>query len=556
MKISRIEIENFRSIRKLKFDVPRYCALVGANNAGKSNILEALHRVLARDWVTVTNFSEEDIYSHDTSLDIRIAVTLDPPIQYTRFKAGPSISVPVLSFEYTHYKVGERKGQARLEQRCLKSDGGEIQVLAKAPRKGESHVYQPLLNIPAEVKDEVPVIYIGTNRSLRDQLPSARYSMLRHLLDDIDKDFRDPSNVVSVKTRSGEKEMPRATRFGELMSRALDVLRTPEFEKLERSIKRHALLQLGFDPDEDTDELDLFFSPFDSLDFYRSLELLVREGAFQVKATSLGEGVQNALVIAILQAFEERRKQGAIFLLEEPEMFLHPQKQRSLATTLREIARSNQVILTTHSSYFVSVPEYRNVLVVRKTAAGTEAVASNLQKGAVSEEKLRKELDPERNEFFFASRLLLVEGDSEKLAFPEYARRLDIDLDRAGCSIVEVGGKRNLLDFARVAMSFGIPTGVVYDEDSSDFSAKQASEEEQFNETLDALEQNDAHVWRLEPKYEAVLRETLGEQEYQRACGKYPTVSKAVRARLIAADADFDIPSTFEKILWWLASST
>jgi predicted ATP-dependent endonuclease of OLD family len=36
-----------------------------------------------------------------------------------------------------------------------------------------------------------------------------------------------------------------------------------------------------------------------------------------------GEGIQNAIVLAILKAFEERRKQGAL-LMEEPEMFLHP----------------------------------------------------------------------------------------------------------------------------------------------------------------------------------------------------------------------------------------
>ena len=51
----------------------------------------------------------------------------------------------------------------------------------------------------------------------------------------------------------------------------------------------------------------------------------------------MGEGVQNAIVLAVLKAFEERRKQGAILLIEEPEMFLHPQMQRSLYKTLRAI---------------------------------------------------------------------------------------------------------------------------------------------------------------------------------------------------------------------------
>jgi hypothetical protein len=58
-------------------------------------------------------------------------------------------------------------------------------------------------------------------------------------------------------------------------------------------------------------------------------------------------------------------------------------------------------------------------------------------------EKFLKELDPERSELFFARRLLLVEGDTEKLSYPAYAAKLKLDLDRAGVTIVEVGGKRN-----------------------------------------------------------------------------------------------------------------
>jgi putative ATP-dependent endonuclease of the OLD family len=51
MRISRLEIENFRSIEHLVVDLPQLCALVGPNNAGKSNVLLALSRVFGRSWV-------------------------------------------------------------------------------------------------------------------------------------------------------------------------------------------------------------------------------------------------------------------------------------------------------------------------------------------------------------------------------------------------------------------------------------------------------------------------------------------------------------------------
>jgi predicted ATP-dependent endonuclease of OLD family len=51
MRISRLRVQNFRSIQDLEVDLPRVCALVGPNNAGKSNILLAIQRVIGRDCV-------------------------------------------------------------------------------------------------------------------------------------------------------------------------------------------------------------------------------------------------------------------------------------------------------------------------------------------------------------------------------------------------------------------------------------------------------------------------------------------------------------------------
>lgn len=361
---------------------------------------------------------------------------------------------------------------------------------------------------------------------------------------------------MARRSDGSQVEMSRAQYFEELMDTAMGVLQTDEFKKLEMSIKQNALRQLGFDANREGDKLDLCFTPFSTMEFYKALDLRVREGDFTISATELGEGFQNALVLSILQAYEQRRKEGAVLLIEEPEMFLHPQMQRSLYKTLREIGEKNQVIYTTHSPHFVAVPDYHEVILVRKGMDGTTVRCSDLPETPKRREKLIKELDPERNEFFFATRLLLVEGDTEKLAFPEYARRLELDLDREGATIVEVGGKRNLPEFAQIALSFGIPTGVVYDEDSSDFSDRDG--EQKFNSELDRLEKPNGlvKVWRLSKKYEAFLRKTLGEETYKKLCQKYPEVGKPTRARLIAMEESFPIPELFEEILRWLANKS
>lgn len=64
MRIARLTIENFRSIESESFAVPQICALVGPNNAGKSNLLESIRRILGTNWVSVSSFSPGDIDLH------------------------------------------------------------------------------------------------------------------------------------------------------------------------------------------------------------------------------------------------------------------------------------------------------------------------------------------------------------------------------------------------------------------------------------------------------------------------------------------------------------
>ncbi len=554
MKIKKITISGYRSINEtLELELGNINALVGANNVGKTNLLNAIWSVLGRDWVTVNNFDETDVYLHDPDRDIEIVVEFDQPYQYSQYKGIDPIEIPKISFTYTRYKIGANAGQRRLEKKCLNKKNTPVNVLAEKPKKGQQRKYQPLTTIPQEIQQSIPVIYIRSNRELRYQLPSSRNSLLGSLLEDINEDFSNPENKMLIADEDGnKKEVSRIDRFSQCINEAIKSLKTNEFIKLEKTIRDNALLQLGIDPEDDTQSINVFFNPLTSLEFYKSLNLYIEENGFTVNAIDVGGGFQNALVIAILKAFEERKKSGAIFLIEEPEMFLHPQMQRSLYKTIRKIGEENQVIYTSHSPHFVTIPEYDEIIIVRKNDSGTIKKKSNLQTSPELENKLTKELDPERNELFFAQRVLIVEGDTEKLSLPEYAKREDLDFDSVGGTIIEVGGKRNLKAFADLLLSFDIPLGIVYDSDSSDFKDK--NDEEEYNESFNTYIEKGAKVWCFNKNYEDELKSFFGEQEYQELCQKYSGVTKTIRARLIALDSEYEIPNFIKPIIYWLSN--
>ncbi len=551
MALSRVLIENFRSIEHCEFRPRNLTALVGENNAGKSNILRAIATAIGRDWVSVSSFGDEDFRGHDKSRDILIELEFSPPLSHVPFKNATAVDVPIIRYKVTHYKVNTaraKKGERRLETGCFRTDGKQVMVPQEAPRKGQQQKYGPLVNVPGDVRDQVPLIWVGSDRSLEEQLPSKRYSLLRRLFDDVHEELA--ATKVSTHVEGTSVELSAKDLFELRLRAALDVLRIKAFNELEEILRARSLENLGYDPIRDADKLRFCFDLFDAMEFFKSIRLAFNEGGISIDAANMGTGVQNALVVGIFQAYEQLRKKGAIFLVEEPEMYLHPHRQRFFYETLARVAQTNQIIYTTHSPHFVTIPEFENVRIVYRDANDTTKVrASQLQGTQALREKLRKEFDPERNELFFAKRVVLVEGDTEKLAIPAYAGRLAIDLNRQGCSIVEVGGKKSMKTFAEIVLSFGLPLTIMFDTDSSQFKKNEKDKEEECNKELRSLTIQGVTVIENTPDYEGVLRQELGEDSYLKLCEKYPGVSKAVRARLIAADDTAPVPAIASRIL-------
>ena len=72
MKISRIEVKNFRSLSHVAIDVSKFSIFVGQNNHGKTNLFEAI------EWFYGAKSSPDDYYfNRDTTNGIVVEITFD-----------------------------------------------------------------------------------------------------------------------------------------------------------------------------------------------------------------------------------------------------------------------------------------------------------------------------------------------------------------------------------------------------------------------------------------------------------------------------------------------
>ena len=104
---------------------------------------------------------------------------------------------------------------------------------------------------------------------------------------------------------------------------------------------------------------------------------------------------------------------------------------------------------------------------------------------------------------FLARAALLVEGITEKLAFPFVFEALGYDPDREAIAIIECGGKANMPLFARMCTECGIPFVLVHDRDAP--RGKQPNESEQAtNKSLVKIAGRPQTV-TLVPDFEGVM---------------------------------------------------
>lgn len=87
-----------------------------------------------------------------------------------------------------------------------------------------------------------------------------------------------------------------------------------------------------------------------------------------IPMTHKGTGYRRLFMVARFRYLAQKSKgNNIIYLIEEPETFLHPTAQQDLLNALKELSNENQVITTTHSPVFAGATDVGGVVLCSKT---------------------------------------------------------------------------------------------------------------------------------------------------------------------------------------------
>lgn len=474
MRFDRMELRNFRSFGADKTvvafpDDENLLALVGANNAGKSNLLDALRLVLGG----VRRFEADpaDFHQLDLSQELRIDLYLREPLKRENVYRKTD-EVHGFFFRAWRANRGSQRGQLKTEHYCFDADGKTYVPPAAVGRRGSATDpnVEPIRYLPTPASRVVSqlgrVHYLGPN--MYRAFGTSGYGVLAQLLDIYRHDFRSPENTYRLPGPAGEV-ITRAEAYDRFAVRLREILRTKKLDDIETSLSENLRAVLG--PSAAGAEVSVALPTAEEL-LAEVLSLRVQDDAASpvLSVDRLGAGYRSLLRLAILRTYAELAEEtrAAVFLIEEPEAYLNPHLRRFFGATLRLLAeRGNDVVLTTHDAAFVSLPDYRTVRRMAKTE-GHSVVYRCTDPLDFSYERIAQKLRRGGNaEVLFAEKAILCEGSDDVAVVKALLEQLEIEPDSLNISVVDCGGRDTLPDYVRLLDALSIDLLVITDGDKT-----------------------------------------------------------------------------------------
>lgn len=451
MKISSAHIQNYRSIQELDLNFSeRINVFVGANNVGKSNIFSALEWLVGPMYPTGNRLDKQDFYLGNEEEPMEVKLSFDD---------GNDL---IFSSTWRDTKGVERHGLHQKNGLGFINDGERERYVSAS---------------------------VGTDRRINDNPAGNQWSLLGRMLKDFNKRLDIEMTVLSdgstgTKTEAFKERMVDIR--DDILFSIKDDKGTSLMSELKSIMQDETSKQLNCSPNDLSIDLNIY----DPWNLFKTLQIFVQERALDMefRASELGMGVQASLTIAILRAYSKLKlKNQTPIFIDEPELYLHPQARRRFYRVIEELADSGtQIFMTTHSTEFIDLAHFDSIYLVRRNSeqgtyvrhADPKAFLADLNvrlpRVSATQESLMLEYknafentgdSQKAAEAIFASKVILVEGESESLILPYCFDVIGYDYIGKGISIVRCGGKNELDRSYRLYSEFGIPCYIIFDGD-------------------------------------------------------------------------------------------
>lgn len=518
MKIEKITIQNWRSIKYQELQAQDLMIIIGQNNHGKSNLLSSLLFFFGE-----IKHHDLDFFHGSTELFVELQFGGLDTTDKTSFKKYLTNDEKILvrktaylngSFEYRGYienPTDERLQESNASAYTTRELANSMPFHTFLPSSGRI-TKQNIIDAQKE--------YVEKNRGniqFSFELEDTNFLGLKSVAKGI---FGDVYFIPAVKEASDDFTSKDSSVFGRLYADVVALMSEhnddwkdtkEKLGKLFSTLNKHdhegnanteRPHQLAEFEAELTNELtswgatvDIEISPPDIENVFKASTQVWIDDGVRTDIKRKGHGLQRALTVALIQVVAKRstaiaesdaeknqtnRKasNSRYFIFEEPELYLHPQAQRSLFDSFVGLSESDsQVILCTHSSGLIDVERYKSIYIATKDLAseGTKVkqCSEDLFEGdAKNDFNLSYWINPDRAELFFANKVILLEGQTEKTVIPLLAKELDAF--KYEYTLVDCGSKDSIPLYIKLLNKFMIPYVAVYDKDHQAHKAEDA----------------------------------------------------------------------------------
>lgn len=455
---------------------PEITALVGANAAGKTALLQALGKVFGitraqrtierSDFHRAADEDPDDRNPKDILVDVLVAFT-----ELTDGTATPETIAP--SFRHMLIDRKDKPPVCRLRLEARWEDDGTVDgevsqelywvhALDDDPKTDRKHPVAPA------DRGLIQLFYTPANRDAQAQIRATTGALAARLLraiewSDTARNRVDEATKSLADTFDGEAAI---TAIGRALQQRWSSLHDEKVDtkprlnlvsrRFEEVVNKIAVI-FEQSPDGRERGLDALSDGQQSL-FYFALVAAVFDMERQVAGGEVEGFHKDQLRIPAL----------SIFALEEPENHLSPYFLARIINQVRSLTQdgSAQALITSHSPAVLSRVKPSEVRYCRYDPK-THLSSVNkirLPSHGSEEGKFVRGAMLAFPELYFARFVLLVEGDSERVVLPRLAAALDLLVDPAFVAIVPLGG-RHVQHFWRLLSQLGIPHATLLDLD-------------------------------------------------------------------------------------------